>query len=98
MLFHVMWEFVDTTEEGEQRSLAVFAQWQPPEGADFQGFYGFSDGTGGVAIIEVDSAATMARTTAPWTPWLRFTATPILPIEEASAIAAEGIAFRESVS
>lgn len=97
MLFHVMWEFVDTTEEGEERSLGVFAQWTPPEGADFQGFYGFADGTGGFAIIEVDSAATLARTTAPWTPWLRFTATPILTIEESSAIAGEGVAFRNSV-
>jgi hypothetical protein len=97
MLFHVMWEFVDTTEEGEERSLGVFAQWQPPQGAGFQGFYGFADGTGGVAFLEVDSAATLARTTAPWTPWLRFTATPILPIEESSAIAAEGVAFRQSV-
>ena len=31
MLFHVVWDFVDTSEEGERRSLAVFAQWQPPE-------------------------------------------------------------------
>jgi hypothetical protein len=97
MLFHVMWEFVDTTEEGEKRSLEVFSQWQPPEGADFHGFYGFADNTGGVAIIEVDSAATLARTTAPWVPWLRFTATPILPIEESTAIGAEANAFRDSV-
>jgi hypothetical protein len=97
MLFHVMWEFVDTTEDGERRSLSVFSQWQPPEGADFQGFYGFVDGTGGVAIVEADSAATIAKTCAPWVPWLRFTLTPILPIEESSAIAAEAMAFRDSV-
>ena len=63
MLFHVLWEFIDTTEDGERRSLEVFSQWQPPEGAEFRGFYGFTDGTGGVAIIEADSAATLARTT-----------------------------------
>jgi hypothetical protein len=97
MLFHVLWEFIDTSEEGERRSLEVFSQWQPPEGADFQGFYGFADNTGGVAIVEADSAATLARTTAPWTPWLRFTATPILPIEEATAIGGEAVAFRDSV-
>jgi len=52
MLFHVSWEFIDTTEEGQKRSLAVFSQWQPPEGADFsKGFYGFGDGSGGVAIV-----------------------------------------------
>jgi hypothetical protein len=97
MLFHVMWEFVDTTEEGERRSLAVFSQWQPPEGAQFQGFYGFADGTGGVALVEADTAATLAKTCAPWVPWLRFTATPILPIEESSAISGEAVAFRDSV-
>jgi hypothetical protein len=97
VLFHVIWEFIDPSEESERRSLAVFSQWQPPEGAQFQGFYGFADGTGGVAIIEVDTVATLSRTTSPWTPWLRFTATPILPIEESAAIAQEGVAFRDSV-
>jgi len=98
VLFHVSWEFVDTSEQANRRSLAVFEKWQPPAGAEFHGFYGYADGSGGVAIIEVDSAATLARTTAPWTPWLRFTATPIVPIEESAAIAGEGIGFRDSVS
>jgi hypothetical protein len=98
VLFHVTWNFTDQSEEAEKRSLNVFAQWQPPAGADFQGFYGFVDGTGGVAIIEADSAATIARTTAPWTPWLRFTVKPIVPIEEATAIGSEAIAFRDSVT
>lgn len=98
MLFHVMWEFRDTTEEGSKRSLAVFAAWTPPPGAEFRGFYSFASGGGGVAVIEADSAATLVRTTAPWTPWLRFTVTPIVPIEEGSAIAAEAVAFRESVA
>jgi hypothetical protein len=97
MLFHVLFEFIDTSEESERRSLDVFAQWQPPAGAEFQGFYGFADNTGGVAIVEVDSAATLARTTAPWIPWLRFTATPVVPIEESTAIAGEAVAFRDSV-
>jgi len=98
MLFHVTWEFVDASEEGERRSLAVFGKWQPPAGAEFKGFYGFASGGGGVALIEADSAATLARTTAPWTPWLRFTATPIVPIEESTEIAGEAVAFRDSVS
>ena len=98
MLFHVSWEFSDTSEEGTRRSLSVFSQWQPPAGAEFKGFYGFAGGGGGFAIIEADSATTLARTTAPWTPWLRFKVSPILPIEESSAIAGEGVQFRDSVS
>lgn len=97
MLFHVMWEFRDASEEGSKRSLAVFAAWTPPAGAEFKGFYSFASGGGGVAIVEADSAVTVARTTAPWSPWLQFTVTPILPIEEGTAIAGEAVAFRESV-
>jgi hypothetical protein len=98
MLFHVTWEFIDTSEDGIRRSLGVFSQWQPPDGAEFKGFYGFADGVGGVALIEVDSAATLSRTTLTWAPWLRFTTTPIVPIEESAAIAGEAVAFRDSIS
>jgi hypothetical protein len=97
MLFHVTWEFIDTSEEGEKRSLNVFGKWQPPAGAEFKGFYGFADNSGGVAIIEVDSLATLSRTTAPWIPWLRFAATPIIPIEESAMIGSEAVAFRDSI-
>ena len=97
MLFHVTWEFVDTSEDGIRRSLSVFSQWQPPEGAQFQGFYGFADGTGGVALIDADSVASLSRTTAPWSPWLRVTVKPIHPIEESAQIAGEAMAFRDSV-
>jgi hypothetical protein len=98
MLFHVTWEFIDTSEAGSKRSLTVFSKWQPPAGAEFKGFYGFSDGRGGVAIIEADSAATLFETIAPWVPWLRFSVTPIVPIEEATELSNTAVAFRESVS
>jgi hypothetical protein len=61
-----------------------------------QGLLGFADGSGGVAIVETDSTSTLAQATAPFTPWLRFSTTPILPIEEASAIAGEAAAARAS--
>jgi len=96
MLFMVIWEFIDTSDAGERESLELFSRWQPPEGADFEAFYGFADNSGGVAIIDADSAATLARTTAPFVPWIRFSAKPILPIEESAAIAGEGIAFRDA--
>jgi hypothetical protein len=96
MLFHVTWEFIDTSEEAIRRSLAVFSKWEPPAGAEFKAFYGFSDGRGGVALIEADSAATLSRTTAPWVPWLRFAVTPIVPIEESSSIAGEAVAYRDA--
>ncbi len=98
MLFHVSWEFIDQSEEGQRRSLGVLSKWQPPAGADFKAFYGFAGGNGGFAVIEVDSAATLARTTAPWTPWLSFTVNPILPNEESAGIAGEAMAWRDSVA
>ena len=47
-------------------------------GAKSKASTSFADGSGGVAIVEADSAATLARTTAPWTTSLSFTVTPIL--------------------
>ncbi len=46
MLFHVTWEFIDTSEDGIRRSLEVFSKWQPPTGAEFKGF-GHEAGTMG---------------------------------------------------
>ena len=97
MLFHVTWEFVDTSEESAPRVLDVLSKWQPAPGADFKGFYQFADSSGGVAIVEVDSAATLARLTSPFMPWLRFAATPILDVQEGAQIGHEAIAFRDSV-
>ena len=97
MLFHVTWDFIDTTEDGSRRSLSVFQQWQPPAEVEFKGFYGFADGTGGVALIEADSAQSLFKTVAPWTPWLRFQVKPIIPIEESTPLALEAQAFRDSV-
>ena len=98
MLFHSTWEFTDTSEAELQRSLAFFSQWTPPDGFEFKGFWNFADGSGGVAIIEADSATTLARATAPFQPWLRFSTTPILPVEEAAAIAGQAIAARAAIS
>jgi hypothetical protein len=96
MLFMVDWEFIDTSEEGEKRSLEVFGRWQPPAGTDFQAFYGFADGSGGFSIIEADTAAALAEAMAPFVPWLRFSAKPIVPIEESAAISASAIEFRDA--
>jgi len=99
VLFHTTWEFhPGNSEEAIQRNLAFFSQWKPPDGFEFKGFWGFADGSGGVAIVEADSAATIAKATAPFTPWLRFSTTTILPIEESSAIAGEAAAARASFS
>lgn len=96
MLFYVTWERIDSSEAGLKRSNELFSKWTPGP-AKFHGFYGFADGDGGVAIVEAASAADLAKTLAPWVPYLVFSSRPILPIQEASAIGAEAAAWRESV-
>jgi hypothetical protein len=98
VLFALTWDFVDSSEDGERRSLDIFKNWQPAAGAEFKGFYGYADNSGGIAIVEVDSALTLARLTAPFTPWLSFNARPIIPVEESADIAIEAIGFRDSVA
>lgn len=97
MLCLVLWEPIDDSEAGQRRSLAVFAQWEPPKGFDIQGFWGFADGSGGAAVVEIDSSETIAKATGPFTPWLRFTVKPILNIQDAAILEHEAVAFRESV-
>jgi hypothetical protein len=96
MLFHVQWEFIDNTEAGQKRSLHLFSKWQPGP-AQFQGFYQFADGAGGVGIIEAASAADLAKTIAPWTPFLKFTTRVLVPIQESTTINLEAMNWRDSV-
>jgi hypothetical protein len=98
MLFHVTWKATVFDEEAEQRSLTLFEQWEAPEGAHFVGFYANVGGDGGVAIIDSDDAAALARTIAPWTPFFEFSVTPIIPIEESAAIGGEAVAWRASIA
>ena len=98
MLFKTEFRFRDPSEENSRRALAVFAAWQPPDEMDVQGFYSYGDGSGGFTIADVPDAATGLRAVAPFTPWLVFEITPILPIEEGTAIGVEAMAFRDGVS
>ena len=98
MLIKTEFKFRDPSEEGARRALAVFAAWQPPEGLAIQGFYSYGDGSGGFTIAEVADAAAALRGVTAFTPWLDFEIVPIVPIEEGTAIAAEGVAFRDGVS
>ncbi|HKE29244.1 MAG TPA: DUF3303 family protein [Bryobacteraceae bacterium] len=95
MLFHVTWELNDHSEAALKRSLQLFSKWQPGPG-QFQAFYGFADGDGGVASIEAGSASDLAKTMAPWIPFLKFTARPILPIRESAEIGGAAAAWRDA--
>jgi hypothetical protein len=95
MLFHVTWVITDRSESGQKRSLDLFSKWQPGPG-QFQAFYGFADGGGGIALIEAGSAAELAKTISPWTPYLKFTVRAILPIQESAQISGEAAVWRDA--
>lgn len=95
MLFHVMWDFSDSSEAGQKRTLELFSKWTPGPG-QFQTFHNFADGGGGVALIEAGSAADLAKTLAPWTPYLKFTARAIVPIQESAEIMGAAAAWRDA--
>jgi hypothetical protein len=57
---------------------------------------GFADGNGGIALIEAGSAVDLAKTIAPWTPFLKFTTRAILPIREAAEISGAAAAWRNA--
>jgi hypothetical protein len=93
MLFHVSWELAEHTESAAKRVRHLLSKWEPGP-AKFQGFYGFADG-GGFAIIEAASAVELAKTLAPWTPFLKYTTRVILPAQESSEIATAAAAWRD---
>lgn len=95
MLFHVSWDYIDVSEAGQKRAMDLFAKWQPGP-AQYHEFYDFADREGGVALIEVSSASDLAKTLAPWTPFVKFTARPILPIRESVDIHLAAKAWRDS--
>ncbi|MGH9590860.1 MAG: DUF3303 domain-containing protein [Terracidiphilus sp.] len=95
MLFHVSWEYIDMSDTAQKRSMELFAKWQPGPG-QFQAFYDFADRNGGFALIEAGSASDLAKTMAPWTPFLKFSARPILPIQESVEIDQAAADWRDS--
>jgi hypothetical protein len=95
MHFSLTWDFIDSSSQGQKDSLALFSKWTPGP-AKFHAFYGYADGSGGVAIIEAADAAELAKTLAPWTPWLRFSCRAILPIQESASINTEALAWRQA--
>jgi hypothetical protein len=96
MRFLVTWKFPSASEAEQARILNLFAKWQPP--VELQEWSGFADGTGGMAIADVDDVELLARIPAPWTPWLEFTIRPLLPIQQTATAMAEAAAFWGSVS
>ncbi|MBK6563176.1 DUF3303 family protein [Candidatus Amarobacter glycogenicus] len=98
MLFLNTWRVVDSSEQGAKRMLQILSRWSPPPEVEVRGWYEFADGTGGAAIFEADSAATLLRAAAVWRPSLEIQSRALVPVEQAATISAEAVAFRDSIS
>lgn len=98
MLFAIQWApRGDSSEEQEKRTLVRFQKWQPPEGVEFQGFYDYADGDGGLALAEASSAEALLEAVGPWAFMLKFSIRPIVPTEKSVPIMEKVYAWRDSV-
>ena len=95
MRFLITWSLGSGSEAEQARILALFAKWEPP--IELTEWSGFADGDGGMCIAEADAVEQLAATTAPWTPWLRFSIRPLLPIEQTAAVMSEAAGFWSTV-
>ena len=87
----------DVSEEKQKRSLQLFTNWTPPAGFEFKAHYALADGSGGIAIVETNSAAAHLEAVAPFGVFFDFKIIPILDIGEAVPILARVNAWRDSV-
>ena len=80
MLFHVTWQFVDTSENGIRMPLAVYEKWQPP-GAELQGSTALPRAIRSVWRLIEAEARNVGPDLSTLTPWLLCHGpTPIVPI------------------
>lgn len=85
------------TEDTAGRSLKLFANWEPPAGYVFKSHYANADGTGGLALVEIASAAAALEVHSTWTPFFEFKTVPLIEIEQAMQIHAKTSSWRGSI-
>ena len=98
MLFAVSYQLrANTTEESQSRALKLFTNWTPPETYTFKAHYTNADGSGGLALVETDSAAAALQVHGAWAPFFDFKLVPIIEIDQAVQIGFANAKWRESV-
>lgn len=98
MLFAVSYRLrANTTEESQHRALRLFANWTPPAAYTFKAHYSYADCTGGLALVETDSAAAALEVHGAWAPFFDFSLVPLVEIEQATQIGMANVKWRGSV-
>lgn len=99
MKYVVTWEpRLSLTEETARRSLQVFGQWTPHEGATFKEFLSRVDARGGFAVVETDDPSLILRDTALFGSFFDFSVYPVMEIADATAIEMETVEHLASIS
>ena len=83
--------------EDTKGNLAIFGAWTPPDGFEIKAHYFLADGSGGLAIIETDSAAALLEGVTPFNDVLEFQPVPAVDVEEGVAVTQKAQAWRDSL-
>jgi hypothetical protein len=102
MKYVVSWTFRSLGSVAEQeaavnRLLKVYSKWTPPASVTYHQFLGRIDGSGGYQVVETDSPADLAETTAKFALFAHFQIEPVLDVADAVRAAKAGMKFRESI-
>lgn len=97
MLFASIHKVRQPSEGSQQRLLHLFTQWKPPRGFAIRAHYAFTDGTGGLLLVDAETPAAAYEAVVPWVPFLEFHTVPILEVDKAVPIALGALAWRDSV-
>ena len=95
MQFVAIYRLRDQSEESVGRVLSVFGAWTPPDGYEIASNLGFADGSGGILIVEADSAEAIAKASAVFTPFMDFEVHPVVDVSVTVAAAGEAPEARE---
>jgi Protein of unknown function (DUF3303) len=103
MKYVVSWTFrsfgsVAEEEAAATRLLKVYSKWKPPASVTYHQFLGRIDGSGGYQVVETDSPADLAETTAKFSPFADFQIEPVLDVADAVGVTQAAIKFRKSIT
>ncbi|HZR82208.1 MAG TPA: DUF3303 family protein [Candidatus Binatia bacterium] len=88
---------VGLTEAEQQRGLAVFRAWKPPEGLTIKAHYLTATG-GDYVIVETSSVEAMIEAVSNWAPFITYDVSPIVEVGDASASLARALAVRSAIA
>jgi len=98
MLFANIYTYKENLgEESQKRMVNLFTKWAPPAGVEFKSHYSLADGSGGLVIMEVSTAAAAFEACAAWIPFMDERVVALVDVTEAVPISMKVFAWRDSV-